>query len=279
MMLRKVTLCLLFCLLATAYAQMDAYPQALWEMYEERAEFRLETSGLDEWKTLETARVVMASSFGEGDGRFKTVTTTSIDYPNKRVLSVSEDVSENPYRFLMLYDGGTLSAFDTFGGETEQVNLSEDVGEEAYSDMLEKFDTMLSLAADPEAASELFGEAALPQYDGYQRYGDVLAGEQFTLDLSETPFLSAMPIGSTVSLLLTPDSLVAGMVTEFEGGRLLNVYDPPTVLIGQLGDVKYEMFSLEGKTASKVGDVQMRVTFNVPLDDEVFELPVANETR
>lgn len=217
-------LILLLCLSATAYAQMDSYPQALWDMYEARAEYRLETSGLNEMDTLETARMVMTSSFGEGDERFESVTTTSIDYPGKRVLSVSEDVGEYPYRFWMLYDDGALSAFDTFDGETEQVDFEEDMGEEAYAAMLENFDTTLSLADDPEAVSELFGEEALPQYDGYQSYGDVLAGEQFTLDLSEVPFFDILPgMGGSVSFVLTPDSLLAGMVAEFEGERSLTV--------------------------------------------------------
>ena len=258
----------------------DPRVQAIWEKFEAQVAAYADTVDTDAMEQAETFQTTMTSSMEVEGVPSETVIVSAVDIPNRRIVAETETSGEYESSFKVLYNDGEIYFSSVFDGELETYKLDGPEKAEMvaiYNQMFTWLDTM----SDPEAVAALTEENMdAGRYDGYQVYGDVLEGEQITLDLSNNPILegSPMPEFGLTSMVFTPEGLIAGQVTEIEGEQFLMVYDQPTAFVSGFTDMSYTMYQFDGEEITWAGDFQLSLTLNPALGESLFEPPTVTDS-
>jgi len=258
----------------------DPRVQAIWEKFEAQVAAYAETVDTDAMVQAETFQTTMTSSMEIEGVPSESVTVSAVDIPNRRIVADTETSGEYESNFKVLYVDSEIYFSSVFDGDEETYKLDGAEKEEMIT-MYEQMFTWLDSMSDPEAVTALTEEdMGAGRYDGFRVYGDVLEGEQITLDLSNNPILegSPMPEFGLTSMVFTPEGLIAGQVTEIEGEQFLMVYDQPTAFVSGFTDMSYIMYQFDGEEITWAGDFQLSLTLNPALGESLFEPPTVTDS-
>jgi hypothetical protein len=188
----------------------------------------------------------------QAQGMERTVRTrTQVDFEGRRA-AIDTEVAPGMSARIVIVDG---EARMTMGGVS--MALPPGMGD-AYEGMFEREPALLA-------------EGVTATYDGYQSYGDLLAGEQVTLH--NAAGLPGMEGAAAQRLVFDDDGRLLGFVTEVpETGVMIGVLDAPQTgnpFVGK--DATIHLLLPDGTTQPFMRLVFEDIRVNEPIDPAAFD--------
>ncbi len=116
------------------------------------------------------------------------------------------------------------------------------------------------------------GDAELVSCDGFQTYGDVLAGEQITMRVKagEDSALQAVSPGTLIRVILTEGQMRGTFQEISQLGPTLIVFDFTPNGEGQPTRIVMQQYSWDGSVAEATGTTTVDYSYDVPIDESLF---------
>ena len=125
------------------------------------------------------------------------------------------------------------------------------------------------LIMDPTAT---LGDADLVSCDGFQTYGDVLAGEQITLRVTageNSAFQTALP-DSPVRVIFSEGRMIGSFQEIPQLGPTVTVFDLTPNSEGVPTRISMQQYSWNGVEAKATGSITVDYSYDVPVDETLF---------
>ena len=254
-----------------AFAQIDPEAQVVLDRHEQRVEEALADRGEPVYKDVPIDTLEVVTTLTIRSNEFRSVATAVVDRSSERLASAMRLRQGDDTSFShVVYDDGTLRGV-MVDGEVGTLPLDDTMPtyETLQATLAGLLEAALAFMADPDADT---GAPGFARYDGPVSYGDVLEGEQLTLDA--LPYALSGFLGfrgvDRISVVYAPDGSIIGQLVELSGETTLTVYESPLVLPGSADFATYALG--EGET-TLLSETSLEMTYNEPLDEAWFELP------
>ena len=263
-------------LLGLALAQADPRVEALWSRYSAHLAAVLSEDLVAEMQNADVIQLVMSVNSVESEGEI--VSTHTLDYVERSVLSTTESGGDYPFTTRTLYRGGKVTFFFTAGDITERSDPPANQAAELAATLEQTFDQIDEMR-DPEKLRALSEKGGTGTYEGYRVYGDILAGEQVALNPADNLFAAAIPgeVATDISVVFTPNGYLAGQLMRVDGEQLLIVYKPPTAFPNGPAPTTMRTYTVKGDTFVWQSDVTTQLIPNPVLSEGFYDPPAVTE--
>lgn len=254
----------LLTLATTAWAQLDPKAQPFLDAY--TAYFTEAQVPQPEGGKLETIDMTMCVSINVPEAPPETCTRTVLNYSRRWLMS--ETQGEDGFK--MVYrDGKVQMRSISLGGEPFTLPRAE------TRKIERQFKTMFKQLQEMQNGKWSQQDFESSHYDGFVRYGKVIAGEQVTTTVTAPSF--GMVPGDTQSattrFIFNKEKTVIGMVIKTPQGKMLSIPNNPKAKNPLAWFMNATYYTLKGNKPVRQGTMRLtRYRLNAPLEERLFTL-------